>query len=131
MGVPVFPNRGFIRVEMDRINRVQTEKGVRRIDWESRRFSLRLHRMAKLINTHNPRVLGSPVSSVTLFCFMAIEHPESSVNELLIPSAEENEKKAEAKLQWLFLPARLFLIIIDIGIALCGVDIGYFASGWS
>ena len=116
---------------MDRINRVQTEKGVWRIDWESRRFSLRLHRMAKLINTHNPRVTGCPISSVTLFCFMSIEHPESSVNELLIPSAEENEKKAEAKLQWLFLPARLFLIIIDIGIALCGVDIGFFGCGWS
>ena len=62
---------------------------------------------------------------------MSIEHPESSVNELLIPSAEENEKKAEAKLQWLFLPARLFLIIIDIGIVLCGVDIGFFGCGWS
>ena len=46
---------------------------------------------------------------------MSIEHPESSVNELLIPSAEENEKKTEAKLQWLFLPARLFLIIIVRG----------------
>lgn len=62
---------------------------------------------------------------------MSIEQPGSSVNELLIPSAEENEKKAEAKLQWLFLPARLFLIIIDIGIALCGVDIGFFGCGWS
>ena len=118
-------------MEMDRINRVQTEKGVWRIDRESRRFSLRLHRMAKLINTHNPRVTGCPVSSVTLFCFMSIEQPGSSVNELLIPSAEENEKKAEAKLQWLFLPARLFLIIIDIGIVLCGVDIGFFGCGWS
>ena len=79
--------------------------------------------MYTMLESYNPRFV-SP-----FFLIMSTEPSVSSVNELLIPSAEENEKKAEVELRWPFLPARLFLIIIDIGIALCGVDIGFFGCG--
>lgn len=57
-----------------------------------------------------------------------MEACSSSANEVLIPPEEFHDKRAEARLRLLFLPAKLFLVIIDIGICLWGIDTGFF--GW-
>ena len=58
-----------------------------------------------------------------------MEASSSSANEVLIPPEESHDKRAEARLRLLFLPAKLFLVIIDIGICLWGIDTGFFQWG--